>query len=199
MTGGAPQRPLAPTMPVAGAAAAAALPTRLAREQEVLARLRVQFPTAVAGDRTFREQLWIDIAPGAIHNVLKFMRDDPALEFKLLTDLTCADFLKLPDWAKGRFGMTYILFSLKLDTRARLRCWLPAGRPEIQSVSDVFAAANWAEREVFDLYGIRFLGHPGLKRILMPDEYEGHPLRKDYPLKGRGERDSFPVVSRRDG
>jgi NADH-quinone oxidoreductase subunit C len=173
--------------------------TALAKEQEVLAALRPHFPTAVLGDRVFREQLWIDVAPEAVKNVVRFLRDDPALEFRYLVDLTCADYLKLPDYARARFGVTYVLYSFKLDARIRLRAWVSDASPELPSVTDVFGSANWAEREVFDLYGIRFTGHPSLKRILMPDDYEGHPLRKDYPLKGRGERDSFPVISRRDG
>lgn len=179
----------------------AAAPTpadRLAKEQEALAQLRTKFPAAVLADRVFRKQLFVDIAPEAVKNVLRFLRDDPALEFRYLVDLTCADYMKLPDYARERFGVTYILYSHKLDARLRLKAWVSDATPELPTVSDVFGSANWAEREVFDLYGIRFAGHPGLKRILMPDDYDGHPLRKDYPLKGRGERDSFPVLSRRE-
>ena len=171
---------------------------RLAKELELLHQLRKQFPTAVLGDRIFRDQLFIDIAPESIRNVVKFLRDDPAMEFRTLTDLTCVDYLKLPDYARSRFGVTYILFSFKLDARLRLKAWVSQASPELPSVADIFGSANWAEREVFDLYGIRFSGHPGLKRILMPADFDGHPLRKDYPLKGRGERDSFPVLSRRE-
>lgn len=168
------------------------------KEKVVLERLRTALPQAVTGERVFAGELWIDVAPEAIHGALALLRDDPALEMKYLVDLTCADYLKLPDYARGRFGMTYILYSHKTDTHARVKAWLSDAEPEIASVADLFGAANWAEREVWDLYGIHFRGHPSLKRILMPEDYEGHPLRKDYPLKGRGERDSFPVLSRRE-
>ena len=171
---------------------------QLQSEREVVDRLRARFPEAVLGERTFAGQLFVDLSPEAIHAALRFLRDTPGLEFVYLVDLTCADYLKFPDYARARFGLTYVLYSFKLDARIRLKVWLPETRPEVASISDLFGAANWAEREVYDLYGIRFLGHPSLTRILLPDDYEGHPLRKDYPLQGRGERDSFPVLSRRE-
>jgi NADH-quinone oxidoreductase subunit C len=152
----------------------------------------------VQGERVFRDQLFIDVAPEGIRNVLRYLRDDPALEYRLLVELTCVDYLKMPDYARARFGITYVLHSLALDARVRLKVWVGAGNPEVPSVSDVFGGANWLEREIYDLYGVRFVGHPSLKRILLPDDYEGHPLRKDYPLKGRGERDSFPVITRQE-
>ena len=187
----------APPIPAPHAAPAPSIAQqRLAAERTILDRLRAQFGAAVQGERTFAAQLWIDIAPEAIHNVLRFLRDDPQLEFKMLTDITCADYLKMPEYARDRFGLTYLLFSMKLDVRVRLKVWLNEGALSVQSACDLFGAANWAERELFDLYGIDFRGHPSLKRILLPEGYEGHPLRKDYPLKGRGERDSFPVLTR---
>ncbi len=172
--------------------------SRLDAEREVLALLRAQFPAAIAGERVFAGQLWIDVAPEAIHHVLRFLRDDRRLSMRYLVDLTCADYLKLPDYARARFGVTYVLYSHAIDVYARLKVWVDADRAELPTATDLFPAAGWAEREVWDLYGIRFRGHPDLRRILLPDDYEGHPLRKDYPLKGRGERDSFPVLSRRE-
>jgi NADH-quinone oxidoreductase subunit C len=172
--------------------------SRLDEERAIAQRLMAQFPSAVKGERVFAGELWIDVAPEAIHHVLRFLRDDPATRMQMLTDLTCADYLKLPDYARGRFGVTYILYSIETDTYARLKVWLSDKDPELPTASDLFPSANWAEREVWDLYGIRFRGHPSLKRILLPDDYEGHPLRKDYPLKGRGERDSFPVLTRKE-
>ncbi len=88
--------------------------------------------------------------------------------------------------------MVYNLCSIGTGARARVKAFVPEGDPEIDSASALWKAAPWAEREVYDLYGIRFRNHPDLKRILMPDDYEGHPLRKDYPLQGRGERQNFP-------
>jgi NADH-quinone oxidoreductase subunit C len=175
-----------------------AAPPWSAKERAVLERLRAEMPQAVERERTHAGELWIDVAPGAIRRALEFLRDAPGLAMRQLLDLTCADFAKLPELARERFGLTYVLNSQELDARARLRVWVSEASPEVDSASSVFGAASWAEREIWDLYGIRFRGHPSLKRILMPDDYEGHPLRKDYPLKGRGERDSFPVLSRKE-
>jgi len=192
----APAAQPAPSAPPAEAATVAA--ARLAKEQEVLHRVREKFPAAVQGERIFLEQLYIDIAPEGIRSVLRFLRDDPALDFKMFIEMTCVDYMRFPDYARARFGVTYVLYSLKLDTRIRLKVWVGSGIPEVPTAFDIFGGCNWSEREIFDLYGIRFVGHPFLKRILLPDDYEGHPLRKDYPLKGRGERDSFPVLTRKE-
>jgi NADH/F420H2 dehydrogenase subunit C len=127
------------------------------------------------------------------------LRDDPELAFDRLADITCVDYMSFPEKKPGRFGVVYILHSLKSGRRLRVKVYLPADRPEIASATGLWKAAEWAEREVYDMYGVVFIGHPDLRRILMPDEYDGHPLRKDYPLRGRGERDAFPVYRADDG
>ena len=91
-----------------------------------------------------------------------------------------------------RFAVVYQLNSIEHNARLRVQAYVPEDPCEIDTVSGIWDSANWGEREAFDMYGVVFKGHPDLKRILMPDNYEGHPLRKDYPLKGRGERDNFP-------
>jgi NADH-quinone oxidoreductase subunit C len=105
-------------------------------------------------------------------------------------DLTAVDWLNqgMPE----RFCVVYNLYSFKENTRTRVKAFVPEGDPVIDSVSSLWRAAPWAEREVWDFFGIKFKGHPGLKRIQLPENYEGHPLRKDYPLTGRGERMNFP-------
>jgi NADH-quinone oxidoreductase subunit C len=126
-------------------------------------------------------------------DLIRLLRDDAALEFTNFIDLTAVDYLKYPIEQPGRFAVITTLLSPKLGVKVQVKAFVTAADPRLPSLSDLFAGANWTEREVWDLYGVEFLGHPDLKRILMPDDYEGHPLRKDYPLKGRGERGNFPV------
>ena len=116
-----------------------------------------------------------------ILEVLRFFRDEPELEFEMLTDLTCVDFLG----REPRFEMVYHLFSVAKRHRVRIKAGLPEEAPEIDSATGFYPSANWMEREVWDLYGVRFRGHPDLRRLLLYDEFEGHPLRKDYPKEKR--------------
>jgi NADH-quinone oxidoreductase subunit C len=121
--------------------------------------------------------------------LIKFLKEDPALGFTWFIDCCGVDYLKYPKSMPERFAVVTTLLSPALGVKAQVRAFVPfvmgGGSPRIDSLSGLFAGANWTEREIFDLYGIVFDGHPDLKRILMPDDYEGHPLRKDYPLRGR--------------
>lgn len=169
------------------------------REQKVLDALLARFGRdsgAIQGAVTHTGRLFIAVDPGALLDVLRHLKDDDELRFGLLAELTCADYLKLPELGPKRFGLLYVLYSLQLDAYVRLRVYVDLEEAEVPSAVAVYPGALWPEREVYDLYGIDFPGHPDLKRLLLPEYYTGHPLRKDYPLKGRGERDSFPVVSR---
>ena len=125
--------------------------------------------------------------------LVRFLRDDAELGFTMFIDLTAADYLRYPVEQPGRFAVVYTLLSPTLGIKTQVKAFVADPGPKLPSVCDLFAGANWTEREVWDLYGIEFTGHPNLRRILMPDDYEGHPLRKDYPLRGRGERGNFPV------
>lgn len=125
--------------------------------------------------------------------LIQFLRDDPALGFAFFIDLTAVDYQRYPIAQPERFAVIYTLLSPLLGIKAQIKAFVPEGEPRLPSIADIYDGANWTEREVWDLYGIEFMGHPDLKRILMPDDYEGHPLRKDYPLRGRGERGNFPV------
>jgi len=129
----------------------------------------------------------------SLHDLIGTIKDDSLLGFRFFTDITGADYSKYSIPQPARFAVIYFLLSTILGVRVQLTVFLDDANPSIRTISDLFTGANWAEREVFDMYGIRFDGHPDLKRLLTPDDYEGHPLRKDYPLKGRGERSSFPV------
>lgn len=113
--------------------------------------------------------------------IVAFLKQDPRLQFNVLVDITAVDYLgKAP-----RFAVVYHLLSIPFLRRIRLKVFLEEPDPEVDSLTPWWGSANWLEREVWDMYGIRFRGHPGLKRILMYEEFEGHPLRKDYPIQKR--------------
>ncbi len=113
----------------------------------------------------------------------------------MLVDITAADLLEYPD-ARNRFRVIYALLNVATGERLYLRTHVDEPNPILPSAVPLWRGANWMEREVFDMFGIRFEGHPNLKRILMPDAFAAFPLRKDYPLRGRGERHNFPVITR---
>ncbi len=122
------------------------------------------------------------VSPPRLLEVAAHLRDAGGAEFDLCSDVTATDW---PPRAE-RFDVIYTLYSTRLKHRVRLKVRV-AETASVPSVASVWPAANWLEREVFDLFGIRFAGHPDLRRILMPDEWQGHPQRKDYPLEGPGE------------
>ncbi len=119
------------------------------------------------------------VDPARIYDVMEFLRDES--EFDMLTDLTAVDYLG----ETPRFEVVYHFYSTIQNRRVRIKARVSEEAAELASVCDLFASANWMEREVFDLYGIRFTGHPDLRRILLYEEFEGHPLRKDYPKEKR--------------
>lgn len=130
----------------------------------------------------------------AIGQVLRFLRDDPELAFDFLMDLFGVDYLEME--AAERFAVVYQLYSMKHSHRLRVKAFIPETSAAIDSVAEIYPAANWAERETYDQYGIRFTGHPDLRRILNPDDFTGHPLRKDFPVEGIGYRDQFEKIVR---
>ena len=125
----------------------------------------------------------------AIGDICSRLRSDHG--FDMLVDICGVDF---PD-REPRFEVVYHLYSFSSNRRIRVKLAVDEGT-DVPTVCGVWKAANWPEREVYDMFGIEFSGHPNLIRLLMPAEYSGHPLRKDYPLRGRGERDNFPVIRR---
>ncbi|MBI2820419.1 MAG: NADH-quinone oxidoreductase subunit C [Acidobacteria bacterium] len=135
-------------------------------------------PGTVLDGKFDREEWTLMIAPAHIRGVANTLKVHRGYQF--LCDVTAVD--RYP--ADPRFEVVYHLLCYDRKERLRLKCRLPDDAPEIESVSGIWRAANWYEREVFDLFGIRFIGHPDLRRILMPEDWEGHPLRKDYPVTG---------------
>lgn len=125
-------------------------------------------------------------------DALKILRDDPELKFDMITDITAVDNMRRPDFdPEKRFTLIHIVYSLDHNKRVRLESYVPEGEPRAPSAREIFLGARWIEREVYDMFGIEFENHGDLRRVLLPDYYEYYPLRKDYPLTGRGERDNF--------
>jgi NADH-quinone oxidoreductase subunit C len=147
-----------------------------------VARIRRAHPDAITDseEQPARGMFWIAVKPRFIVPVSRLLRDDPELDYKMLCDLTCVD---RPETEK-RFNVTYNFYSLSRNRRLFLRVRVAEGEA-VPTLTGVFASADWAEREVFDLFGVLFEGHPDLRRIELPDEWEGHPLRKDYPIVGK--------------
>jgi NADH-quinone oxidoreductase subunit C len=141
--------------------------------------LAAAIPGAVLGSSVHCGQAILEIAPDQIVVVCRFLRDE--LQFARLSAVTAVD--RHP--AEPCFEVVYLLHSLERNERLRLKCRVPADCPEIESVNTVWPAANWYEREVFDLFGVVFRNHPDLRRIMLPEDWEGHPLRKDYPVTGQ--------------
>lgn len=123
---------------------------------------------------------WVTVKPQALIRVLRLLRDDRAMGYRMLSDLSCID---RPDHDK-RFTVFYNLLSISRNRRLFLRVNVAEGEP-VPSATEVYSNADWAEREVYDLFGVVFHGHPDLRRIQLPDEWDGHPLRKDYPIVGK--------------
>jgi len=127
--------------------------------------------------------LTLDIDASAIKDALRFLADNSDGNFDMLTDLTAVDWLNYPETGE-RFEVVYLLCSTKRDHHVRLKCRLSELNPRIASATAVYKTAGWLEREVWDLFGIKFDGHPDLRRIMLWEDFEGHPLRKDFPTRG---------------
>jgi NADH-quinone oxidoreductase subunit C len=151
-----------------------------------------RFSDQVLGEGAHAGQRWVEVRRERIVEILRALRDEVPFEF--LMDLTAVDWLD--QGRPERFSVVYQLFSLTHNDHYRVKAWVPEADPSIATASGLWKSANWGEREAYDMFGIRFDGHPGLERILMPAGYPGFPLRKDYPLTGHGERYDFPKHTR---
>ncbi len=151
----------------------------------------------IAGVTTseYRGQTRVIVPRDVLFDALQYLKQQQS--FDLLVDVTCVDYLHYRD-ATDRFGLAYVLANVETNERMIVRVMLNEPNLSVRSAVSLWEGANWLEREVWDMFGIEFEGHPDLRRILMPEEFTAHPLRKDYPLQGRGERHNFPVLSRGD-
>jgi NADH-quinone oxidoreductase subunit C len=150
------------------------------KDRPALACLLAWKADAVAGAKFDRDELTIWVERESLTAVCTALRDNPATKFTFLSDITCVDWYP----AEPRFEVVYSLLSMARKERIRIKVKLSAGDPSVESLTPLWPGADPFEREVFDLFGVRFQGHPYLRRIMMPEDWEGHPLRKDYPVEG---------------
>lgn len=148
------------------------------KERPSVAALLAWNPGAVQGAKFDRGELSIYVARESLREACNRLKTEGLIDF--LSDVTCADYYP----REPRFEMAYHLLSMKRKERLRLKVRLKGDDAAIESITAVWPSANFFERELFDLFGIRFLGHPYLRRIMLPEDWEGHPLRKDYPVEG---------------
>jgi len=150
------------------------------KDHPSLFRLLAWNRNAVQGAKFDREEMTISIERSFIVGACSLLREDPNCPFDFLSDITCVDWYP----SEPRFEVVYHLLSIPNKERVRLKVRLSSDNLGVDSLTPTWPAANYFEREVFDLFGIRFSGHPYLRRLLMPEDWQGHPLRKDYPVEG---------------
>lgn len=165
-----------------------------------------RFPGKKFKGTEFRGQSTLIVEPQDLHEVMQFLRDNERCKYVFLSDVTGVDYLNYPVKMPGRFAVVYNLICFERDDRFFVKTFLNPSLPTdgiaedpalyVDSVTDLWPGAEWTEREVFDMFGVRFRNHPDLRRILTWAEFPAHPLRKDYPLRGRGEREQYGVLDR---
>ncbi len=141
----------------------------------------------------FRDNRRVSVNAEHAYGLLEYLKSHNGFDF--LVDITAVDYLEYEN-ATDRFGVVYCLLNTQTGERLIVKTFVNDPNPTLKSVYGLWRGSDWMEREVFDMFGISFSGHPDLRRILSPDEFTAHPLRKDYPIKGRGERHNFPVITR---
>ena len=154
---------------------------RVMEAAQIADRIKERFPEEVLGVQEFRGQVSVTVKKGRILDIFRYLHDDPDLFLDYLVDVCGVDYLGKKE---TRFEVVYHLYSMKHRHALRVKAEVGDDNPSIDSVVPIWAGANWHEREAYDMYGIIFEGHPDLRRVLLPEDWEGYPLRKDYPLKG---------------
>ena len=152
--------------------------------QKIHETLKEKFGGSVLSTHDFRGDETAAVKKEALVDLMRFLKEDRELDFNILMDLSAVDYLKFGE-TRPRFEVVYHLYSLDKNHRLRIKVPVEEKGPVVPTVTGLWPAADWYEREVWDMFGIRFEGHPNLKRILMYEEFTGHPLRKDYPVNKR--------------
>jgi NADH-quinone oxidoreductase subunit C len=161
--------------------------------EATLARLRDHLGPESLRTEEFKDNVRVLVPRGKLYGALEFLKQQGG--FDLLIDVTAVDYLHYPK-AQDRFGVIYALLNTNTGERLFIKVLLNEPELSVPSAFPLWKGADWLEREVYDMFGILFEGHPNMRRILMPEEFTAFPLRKDYPMKGRGERHNFPVITR---
>ncbi len=152
----------------------------------LIEKLKKKFSDSIVDTHNFRGDETVIIRRDRMIDFFSYLKNE--LQFEFLMDVTAVDYMG----REPRFEVVYHLYSLTNNNRLRVKIGVPESDPEVDSLMPLWSGANWFEREVYDMFGIKFRGHPDLRRILMYDEFEGHPLRKDYPLRKRQPRIPHP-------
>ncbi len=153
-------------------------------------KIKERFPDEFVETKEYSGQLAVTVKKKRVVEICRFLHDDPELAFDHITDVTAVDY---PN-DEERFEVVYHFYSIPKNHRIRLKARVREEDCTIDSVTGIWQGANFMEREAYDLMGIRFNGHPDLRRILLTDDFEGHPLRKDYPVEGKGWRNTFEFL-----
>ncbi len=158
-------------------------------QQSVVSRIKAKLADAYHAEQSFRGELSVWLDAGSIPDALNFLKADPELLYEFLTDITAVDRLNHRGPGEPRFEVVYILYSPTFNRRILVKVWVNEGE-SVRTATTLWRGADFMEREVFDMFGVRFAGHPNLERILTPDGWLGHPLRKDFPTQSA----QFPNV-----
>ncbi len=167
--------------------------------------LKAKFPGMGLKGSAFRGDVRVIVPRAGLVEVVRALKETAGLNYNMLSDVTCVDYLNYAGGPKeGRFGLVYVFNSIAMGggagrPRIILRVFLNEPELEVESLVPLYAGAEWLEREVWDMFGIKFKNHPDLRRILTWEGFKFHPLRKDYPVTGRGERESYPIMTRDSG
>ena len=160
---------------------------------DLQAKLREKFGSDSFTTSAFRDNRRVHVQPGRLRAFMEHFKNE--LGYNQLAELTAVDYLKYPN-ARDRYGIVYGLLNIATGARLWVKTFVNDPEPAVPSLFSLWKGADWLEREMYDMYGIVFEGHPDLRRILLPEEFTSFPLRKDYPLRGKGERHNFPVITR---
>ena len=161
----------------------------------VFEKLKERFQDAILDLSEEFEEITLVARKDSVYDILQFLKDNGNLSYDFLVDVTAVDYSRMEDvlakYDYARFMVVYHLYSYKTGDRLRVKAPVHEKELSVHSVTSLWKGAAWLEREAYDMFGITFENHPDLRRILMPDDFEGYPLCKDYPLRGRGERETF--------
>lgn len=159
-------------------------------ENDVVAKIRAAFPGHVVGHRVFAGEPYLSVTRDGMHDICRMLHDDPELAFDYPVEVTAVDYMGDAE----RFEVIHVFWSIQHRRRVILKTRVREDDCAVPSVCDIWKGANFMERETYDMYGITFTGHPDLRRILMTDDFDGWPLRKDFPIEGRGWRENYDFI-----